>query len=214
MQPSCRICLEDSAVSDLIQPCQCKGSIRYVHRRCLNEWRAVSQKRNSFFSCELCNASYYFSDQGRRRSHVRYFAIGLMAPVFCGIVVGSGYIMKIVELFLTQDFPAWKEFLSIDKLHVIYGVLLPAAFGLGPFCSVINIGTPHILNLALNGFSLDSITQFMLEVIVFAIGIIIGLSRILSWTYERTLRKLERVLLDESQILDLQCRGSHIKHNE
>ena len=38
----CRICLETDAPEDdpLIAPCRCAGSMQWVHRKCLDEWRA------------------------------------------------------------------------------------------------------------------------------------------------------------------------------
>lgn len=36
---SCRICFESENEEKLIQPCKCKGTIGYVHRTCLNNWR-------------------------------------------------------------------------------------------------------------------------------------------------------------------------------
>lgn len=34
----CRICLCDDGNSDLISPCQCKGSTGYIHENCLKTW--------------------------------------------------------------------------------------------------------------------------------------------------------------------------------
>ncbi|KAF9678821.1 hypothetical protein SADUNF_Sadunf07G0076000 [Salix dunnii] len=39
-QIQCRICLETDG-RDFIAPCQCKGTAKYVHRECLDQWRAV-----------------------------------------------------------------------------------------------------------------------------------------------------------------------------
>ncbi|XP_020408990.1 zinc finger, C3HC4 type family protein isoform X2 [Zea mays] len=38
--PQCRICL-DSEGDDLIAPCRCKGTQKYVHRSCLDNWRST-----------------------------------------------------------------------------------------------------------------------------------------------------------------------------
>jgi len=64
----CRICLLEGATEDdpLISPCQCKGSIQYVHLRCLRHWIKgrlnFSDTSTSFFyrplACELCKAVY------------------------------------------------------------------------------------------------------------------------------------------------------------
>lgn len=45
-QPQCRICL-DIGGEDLIAPCHCKGTQKYVHRSCLDNWR--STKVSLFF---------------------------------------------------------------------------------------------------------------------------------------------------------------------
>ncbi|RVX21168.1 hypothetical protein CK203_001859 [Vitis vinifera] len=39
-QIQCRICLETDG-RDFIAPCKCKGTSKYVHRECLDHWRAV-----------------------------------------------------------------------------------------------------------------------------------------------------------------------------
>ncbi|XP_022716440.1 uncharacterized protein LOC111275362 isoform X4 [Durio zibethinus] len=38
--PQCRICLEIEG-DDLIAPCHCKGTQKYVHRSCLDNWRST-----------------------------------------------------------------------------------------------------------------------------------------------------------------------------
>lgn len=43
-----------------ISPCACKGSMAWVHRQCLEEWRYKSARRDSFYNCEYCFAAYRF----------------------------------------------------------------------------------------------------------------------------------------------------------
>lgn len=64
----CRICLLEGSSEDdpLIAPCNCKGSIEYVHLGCLRHWIRgrlnLSENSTSFFyrplACELCKAVY------------------------------------------------------------------------------------------------------------------------------------------------------------
>jgi E3 ubiquitin-protein ligase DOA10 len=42
--PVCRICLQDDNLQELIRPCICKGTHRFVHRECASEWLKVSKK--------------------------------------------------------------------------------------------------------------------------------------------------------------------------
>lgn len=50
---------EDS--SEFIAPCECRGTMRYVHRSCLNTWRMSSPRRDSFSQCEQCFTPYRFA---------------------------------------------------------------------------------------------------------------------------------------------------------
>jgi len=65
----CRICLLDGSTADdpLVVPCQCKGSIEYVHLGCLRHWikgrlNLSDSSSGSYFyrplSCELCKSGY------------------------------------------------------------------------------------------------------------------------------------------------------------
>lgn len=58
----CRICYGDSSETNtlgrLISPCQCRGTMKYVHIVCLNEWRLHSAGQQSFFRCDQCGYRY------------------------------------------------------------------------------------------------------------------------------------------------------------
>ena len=55
MSETCRVCLEDDDAENMISPCGCKGSIKYVHRECLDKWRTVAKDKNN---CQLCNEEF------------------------------------------------------------------------------------------------------------------------------------------------------------
>jgi hypothetical protein len=57
---TCRICFEtEDSIEDadpdnpLISPCQCSGSSRYVHRKCLDQWRHSSHRQDAYYQCEV-----------------------------------------------------------------------------------------------------------------------------------------------------------------
>lgn len=57
----CRICYDSEAPApgdSLIAPCKCRGSMKYVHRTCLNSWRLRSRKKTSFDKCDYCGHTY------------------------------------------------------------------------------------------------------------------------------------------------------------
>lgn len=57
--PICRFCLEsrNTAKNPLIDPCECRGSLQFVHSRCLLRWRQINPRRNAEM-CFLCFTSY------------------------------------------------------------------------------------------------------------------------------------------------------------
>jgi hypothetical protein len=68
----------------LICPCNCKGSIKWVHETCLQEWRYQSANTDNYWKCRTCGFRYQFErmDWARRiRSPILAFflAIGIFA---------------------------------------------------------------------------------------------------------------------------------------
>lgn len=83
----CRICLSEEEIPDheLITPCKCAGSMRYIGLSCLKEW--LEGKRhcketpvvNSYIwknlECEICKSPFkdiFFSQDGRELSLLNY----------------------------------------------------------------------------------------------------------------------------------------------
>ncbi|CAE8656570.1 unnamed protein product [Polarella glacialis] len=55
-EAQCRICHSSAELAELLAPCICSGSIRYVHSDCLEAWRRTNRK--NAVSCSICNARY------------------------------------------------------------------------------------------------------------------------------------------------------------
>lgn len=46
---------------DLLTPCRCRGTMKWVHRGCLEEWRRTSAPgSDSFLKCDMCKTEYRF----------------------------------------------------------------------------------------------------------------------------------------------------------
>jgi len=56
--PFCKICFETTNTIDnkLIHPCKCKGSIKFVHEKCILKW--FQQSDNAKKTCEICKYEY------------------------------------------------------------------------------------------------------------------------------------------------------------
>ena len=55
----CRVCYgETSEANPLLSPCDCRGSVEFIHLRCLYTWIHLSNKKR----CELCLVQYSLQD--------------------------------------------------------------------------------------------------------------------------------------------------------
>lgn len=84
--PSCRFCLnsKETPRNILLSPCECKGSIRYVHVACLNRWRHMDPNKNAV-QCLLCLTDYnlpYESDLENLPSEKTWSVLALRYPIF------------------------------------------------------------------------------------------------------------------------------------
>lgn len=107
--------------SEFIAPCACRGSMRHVHRSCLNTWRLSSPRRDSFSQCEQCFTPYRFACGPLARLLVHRMTIsvatiivylGLMASAFTiiqsalelpiGVVSVRGHAAQYIHVPYTQ----------------------------------------------------------------------------------------------------------------
>ncbi|XP_060213094.1 uncharacterized protein LOC132640501 [Lycium barbarum] len=98
----CRICLETDG-RDFIAPCKCKGTSKYVHRECLDQWRAVKEGF-AFSHCTTCKAPFYLrvNDLHRkwRTLKFRFFVTTDVLFIFLAvqlIVASLGYLVYVID---------------------------------------------------------------------------------------------------------------------
>uniref|UniRef100_A0A803KXJ1 RING-CH-type domain-containing protein n=1 Tax=Chenopodium quinoa TaxID=63459 RepID=A0A803KXJ1_CHEQI len=97
-QIQCRICLETDG-RDFITPCKCKGTSKYVHRECLDQWRAVKEGF-AFAHCTTCKAPYYLrvhalADRKWRTLKFRFFVTRDILFIF--LAVQLEYVVEDVD---------------------------------------------------------------------------------------------------------------------
>lgn len=90
-QQQCRICLSTSGTdSDLIEPCGCSGTLRYVHFECLKEWISTS----GHSGCGVCGTKPYTGVRIHKtkcglvtyiEGHKLLLLIGLIASIVYGL---------------------------------------------------------------------------------------------------------------------------------
>lgn len=55
----CRICCLSENQEDLVSPCKCSGTMKFVHRKCLNHWRRICTNPKNITHCDLCEEPYF-----------------------------------------------------------------------------------------------------------------------------------------------------------
>lgn len=69
----CRICLEEDEIENLISPCLCRGTSKYIHEKCLNEWRTLSENRENETICPQCKFVYLLEEQNNNPGGLKCF---------------------------------------------------------------------------------------------------------------------------------------------
>lgn len=114
----------------LISPCSCKGSMKYVHRACLDRWRALSPKADSFYRCDQCLTPYQFIDMNEKLSPLRYIKyflyVGLDILIFLvlwqiAVLVCTGVYALIDYTLLSGNTGRWVKFLPSGIMYYLYG---------------------------------------------------------------------------------------------
>ncbi|KAJ6908052.1 hypothetical protein NC651_018483 [Populus alba x Populus x berolinensis] len=104
-QIQCRICLETDG-RDFIAPCKCKGTGKYVHRECLDQWRAVKEGF-AFAHCTTCKAPYHLrvhvaADRKWRTLKFRFFVTRDIAFIFLAVqlvIASLAYLVYLIDTY-------------------------------------------------------------------------------------------------------------------
>lgn len=109
----CRICLDDSPTASLIAPCACRGTSLWVHRECLNEWRATG--KGAFSECAECKTPYILvppADSAVAKLKRRTAFVGICGMETLGFLLAVQLGMALVgaiTALLDQEFPVCFE---------------------------------------------------------------------------------------------------------
>lgn len=129
-QVQCRICLESDG-RDFIAPCKCKGTSKYVHRACLDHWRAVKEGF-AFAHCTTCKAPYYLrvhihTDRKWRILKFRFFVTRDILSIFVAvqlIIASLAYLVYLIDGYEQFGLRLAWGFESVVSFYYICGALL------------------------------------------------------------------------------------------
>lgn len=143
-QPQCRICL-DTEGEDLIAPCHCRGTQKYVHRSCLDNWRST-REGFAFSHCTECRAVFILRANVPpdrwwlrlkfqllvARDHAFIFVIVQMIVAFLGVLVYKFYGDELREMFGYEEHPYGfytMAVLAIVLVGLLYGFFIAIICG-------------------------------------------------------------------------------------
>ena len=128
---TCRICLDEDDINNLIYPCKCTGTFKYVHKNCLNEWRTITSNENNRYKCEICNYTYQIVPSRNSQSCFMksilsadcfYICMNVFAFIL-GLILGSidkGH--RLIRVFVSKP----NELSSAD-INLIYWIIALSA---------------------------------------------------------------------------------------
>lgn len=104
---TCRICLEDDVISNLIYPCKCSGTSKYIHKSCLDQWRTLSDNREAYYKCFECHYKYKLTSNTLEIQDnyivkfFRYVSNNLLPFLTCNVII-IGVLCFLLELIDTS----------------------------------------------------------------------------------------------------------------
>ncbi|KAF3974655.1 hypothetical protein CMV_002043 [Castanea mollissima] len=143
-QQQCRICLEIGG-EDLIAPCHCKGTQKYVHRSCLDNWRSTKEGF-AFAHCTECRAVFILRANVPpdrwwlrlkfqflvARDHALIFIIVQLIVACLGVLVYKFYGDELREMFGYEEHPYGfyiMAVLAIVLVGLLYGFFIAIICG-------------------------------------------------------------------------------------
>lgn len=127
----CRVCYTSNKAKEnpLISPCDCKGSLGFIHLRCLQQWILIDPQKNGFF-CEICMSDYdrsYIPQLERIPGRRDFRAIVLEFPILFAIIIHYVYFFHLSLTRIVFDYQAVQLYVFYQWVfQVLYAVSFAA----------------------------------------------------------------------------------------
>ena len=126
----CRFCLETDEKQNLLNPCLCKGSAKYVHNECLLNWYIQSPRRGG--SCTVCSYIYHkeYSKSIEKFQNTTLFVNLHLYQPFAMIVMSHWVFLSVFPymnipftdtIYILYQF-IWHISILLDFLYAVYKV--------------------------------------------------------------------------------------------
>lgn len=132
----CRYCFSEENEPDLVSPCKCKGTTKYVHKKCLKEW--FVHKNNKIVmpgafhqfdhSCEICHTAYKLSFNNIETEHKLYYDLFVyilsITSILLSTYIGLGFGLQQTGHLFTERGSLWENvfYNGFILTHIILGI--------------------------------------------------------------------------------------------
>ena len=137
--PECRICFEEEKEYDpFVWPCRCKGTSKYVHKSCLDQWRYGNIDAPAFEICMECSYKYRFRHEYPYEFHSRITINSCFVGTIINIVpFVFSYILK--ELDKMNNLIILKFFILNNPTIIDYSKQSPGDFNTVSYTTYYNL---------------------------------------------------------------------------
>ena len=165
----CRICLEDDNIKNMISPCLCIGTNKYIHHECLKTFIILSDNNTFKNQCYICKYEYNFElkDLYCSKCNISLFIFNIFLTLFLLIFINlqiyNIYFYYSIFCFVILPFiinfilssKKTKKYI-LFKLYCKFNIFIPfIMFILGIYLLQFNI-------INIYGFYLENISIFMI----------------------------------------------------
>ena len=127
---TCRICLEDDNIEKMISPCLCRGTNKYVHIDCLNQWRTLSYSDDSATKCPTCKFEYVLKNSDNKTNIIGNKINSILknpSIIFCLNFFSIIIFVLLSYIFIDDEYEEeeikFAEIISIFTLNFLYILL-------------------------------------------------------------------------------------------
>ena len=101
----CRICFESEDLDNILfSPCKCKGTSKYIHKKCLNDWRATAENRKAFSKCMECNYKYKTIVKKNFQNYFKKFIKILATNIFMFYFINQIFVFLLAIMIRFTDY--------------------------------------------------------------------------------------------------------------
>ena len=121
--PICRFCLfpQESTQNLLISPCECKGTMKFVHLQCAKKWRDSTNNPEFYKYCQLCRTEWKSALRWPREEIVDFQSSGMyyyiLSSYLPNIIVHCTFFYYV--LYNLPKNPANRTFLDASETYEV-----------------------------------------------------------------------------------------------